>query len=134
MEAFNQFSRCPKPMTTAAGSLPSAKVLVLGAGVAGLSAIGYSKGLGCEVKCMDSRAEAVKDAESMGAQFVHVSIDESGAGSGGYARAMSEAYTKAQQDTIERLARGTDIIISTALIPGRPAPLLITRQAVENMK
>lgn len=74
VEAFNYFQRCPKPMTTAAGSLPSAKVLILGAGVAGLSAIGYCKSLGCEVKCMDSRPEAVKDAESMGATFVHVNV------------------------------------------------------------
>jgi len=105
VEAFNYFQRCPKPMTTAAGSLPSAKVLVIGAGVAGLSAIGYCKSLGCEVKCMDSRPEAVKDAESMGAVFVHVNVKESGAGSGGYAKVMSEEYTKAQHATIEKLAK-----------------------------
>lgn len=134
IEAFSYFQRCPKPMSTAAGKLPPAKVLVIGAGVAGLSAIGYAKSLGCIVYAMDSREAACKDAESMGGEIVKVKVKEEGSGSGGYAKVMSQAYSVAQQETIEKLAKKLDIIISTALIPGRTAPILITQQAVNNLK
>lgn len=134
IEAFNYFQRCPKPMSTAAGKLPPAKVLVIGAGVAGLSAIGYAKSLGCIVYAMDSREAACKDAESMGAEIVKVKVKEEGSGSGGYAKVMSQAYSIAQQETIAKLAKKLDIIISTALIPGRTAPILITQEAVTNLK
>lgn len=134
MEAFQYFQKCPKPMMTAAGKLPPAQVLIMGAGVAGLSAIGYCKSLGCVVKAIDSRSAARGDAESMGAQFLEVSIKEDGSTAAGYAKEMSEEYKKAQAEMIRNAARNADIIITTALIPGRPAPLLIPTDVVLEMK
>lgn len=134
MEAFQYFQKCPKPMMTAAGKLPPAQVLIMGAGVAGLSAIGYCKSLGCIVKAIDTRLAAKSDAESMGAKFLQVSIKEDGSTSGGYAKEMSEEYKKAQADLIKTTAKSIDIIITTALIPGRPAPLLLPADVVQGMK
>lgn len=134
MEAFQYFQKCPKPMMTAAGKMPPAHVLVMGAGVAGLSAIGYCKSLGCIVKAIDSRAAAKSDAESMGAKFLQVKVKEDGGTSTGYAREMSDEYKAAQAEMIVNTAKNVDIIITTALIPGRPAPLLIPKHVVQVMK
>lgn len=134
VEAFQYFKRCPKPMITAAGKLPPAQVLVMGAGVAGLAAIGYCKNLGCIVYAMDTRSAARTDAESMGAQFVEVPIKEDGQTAGGYAREMSDEYKKAQYELTKKTAKKCDIIITTALIPGRPAPKLLGEDIISIMK
>ncbi|OMJ77581.1 hypothetical protein SteCoe_22787 [Stentor coeruleus] len=134
LEAFQYYKRCPKPMMTAAGKLPPANVLVIGAGVAGLSAIGYCKSFGCIVKAMDTRSAAKADAESMGAKFIEVSIKEEGSTAAGYAREMSEEYKKAQYELTKNTAKAVDIIITTALIPGRPAPKLLDDEIIKGMK
>ena len=134
MEAFQVFQKCPKPMITAAGKLPPAQVLVMGAGVAGLAAIGYCKNLGCLVKAMDTRSAAREDAESMGAVFLEVSIKEEGATEGGYSKMMTAEYIEAQRQLTLNTARNTDIIITTALIPGRKAPILLDDEVVAVMK
>lgn len=134
MEAFQYYQKCPKPMMTAAGKLPPASVLVMGAGVAGLSAIGYCRSLGCIVKAIDSRSAAKHDAESMGAKFLEVSIKEEGSTAAGYAKEMSAEYKQAQYELILNAAKSVDIIITTALIPGRPAPLLLSKEVVRAMK
>lgn len=134
MEAFQYYKRTPKPMMTAAGKTPPARILVIGVGVAGLAAIGYCKNLGCIVKAMDTRSAAKTDAESMGAQFVEVPYKEEGATTGGYAKIMSEDYKKAQYEITKKTASRSDIVITTALIPGRPAPLLIDSKILKSMK
>ena len=134
LEAFQYFQKCPKPMMTAAGKLPPASVLVIGAGVAGLSAIGYCKSLGCIVKAMDTRSAAKGDAESMGAKFIEVQVKEEGSTATGYAREMSEEYKRAQYELTRATAKSVDIIITTALIPGRPAPKLLSEEIVLEMK
>jgi len=92
IEAFAAFQRCPKQQITAAGKLPPAKVFIVGCGVAGLSAIGYCKSLGCVVRAFDTRPAAREQAESMGAEFLEINVEEDGTGIGGYAKTMSEAY------------------------------------------
>lgn len=134
IEAAHQFGRFFTGQVTAAGKVPPAKVFVIGAGVAGLSAIGASVGLGAIVRASDTRPEVADQIRSMGAEFVPVNYDEHGAGEGGYARLMSEGYQKAQRDTYARQAIDVDIIITTAQIPGKPAPKLITAGMVESMK
>ena len=133
MEAFQYFKRCPMPMTTAAGTLPSAQVLIMGAGVAGLSAIGYCKSLGCKVYAMDTRSAAKSDAETLGAKFLEPNVKEEGSTAAGYAKEMSEEYKREQYELTKRTARMVDIVITTALIPGRPAPKLITEEIVNGM-
>lgn len=133
-EAFGCFQRCPKAQITAAGKLPPAKVFIIGCGVAGLSAIGYCKSMGCQVRAFDTRPAAKEQAESLGAEFLMVSVEEDGSGSGGYAKEMSEAYKQAQADMTVRACRDSDIVITTALIPGRPAPKLVDEVAVRAMK
>ncbi len=134
IEAAHQFGRFFTGQVTAAGKVPPAKVFVIGAGVAGLSAIGASVGLGAIVRASDTRPEVADQIRSMGAEFVPVNYEEHGAGEGGYARLMSEGYQKAQKDTYARQAIDVDIIITTAQIPGKPAPKLITAGMVESMK
>jgi NAD(P) transhydrogenase len=134
MEAFAVFQKCPKPMITAAGKLPQANVLIMGAGVAGLAAIGCCKNLGCMVKAMDTRSAAKEDAESMGAKFLEVSVKEEGATAGGYSKVMSEEYIRAQYELTRNTARTSDIIITTALIPGRKAPILIDDNILAGMR
>ncbi|CAG9314130.1 unnamed protein product [Blepharisma stoltei] len=134
VEAFHYYKKTPKPMVTAAGKIPPTKVLVIGAGVAGLAAIGYSRSLGCIVSAMDTRSAAKSDAESMGAHFVEVPIKEEGAVVGGYAKVMSENYQKAQYDVTKKTAAKCDIVITTALIPGRKAPILMDAGIVKSMK
>ena len=134
IEAAHQFGRFFTGQVTAAGKVPPAKVFVIGAGVAGLSAIGASVGLGAVVRASDTRPEVADQIRSMGAEFVPVNYDEQGTGEGGYARLMSEGYQKAQRDMYARQAIDVDIIITTAQIPGKPAPKLITAGMVESMK
>jgi len=134
IEAANEFGRFFGGQITAAGKIPPANVLVIGGGVAGLSAIGAARNLGAVVKVFDTREAVEEQAKSLGAGFLKVDIKESGDGSGGYAKVMSEEYTKAQLALFRRIAPDTDIIISTALIPGRKAPILITKDMVDSMK
>jgi H+-translocating NAD(P) transhydrogenase subunit alpha len=134
IEAANLFPRFFAGQTTAAGKVEPAKVLVIGAGVAGLAAIGAARGLGAIVRAFDTRAEVREQIQSMGAQFLEVSVKEEGAGGGGYAKVMSEAFIKAEMALFAQQAMEVDIIITTALIPGRKAPELITAGMVESMK
>ncbi len=122
-------------LMTAAGTIPPAKVLILGAGVAGLQAIATAKRLGAQVEVFDVRPEVKEQVESLGAKFVEVKSDsDDGVGEGGYAKETSEDYKKLQQELIKEHIGKSDIVITTALIPGRPAPLLIPKDMVEGMK
>jgi len=134
LEAANTFDRFLSGQITAAGRVNPAQVLVLGAGVAGLAAIAAARGLGAVVKAFDTRAAVREQVESLGAQFVPFDFKEEGEGAGGYAKEMSAAYLAAEQELIAGHAKQSDIIISTALIPGKPAPQLITENAVKGMK
>lgn len=134
IDAAGEFSRAFPMMMTAAGTVAPAKVLIMGCGVAGLQAIATAKRLGAVVSATDVRAAAKEQVESLGGKFVMVDSDEGGETEGGYAKEMSDDY-KAKQATLiaETLAK-QDIAITTALIPGRPAPVLITREMVQSMK
>jgi H+-translocating NAD(P) transhydrogenase subunit alpha len=134
VEAANQFGRCFTGQITAAGKTPPAKVLVIGAGVAGLAAIGTAKGLGAMVKAFDTRPAVKEQVQSMGAEFLELHFQEDGTGDGGYAKVMSQAFIAAEMALFAQQAREVDIIITTALVPGKKAPLLITRDMVESMK
>src|SRR5262245_8509163 len=133
VEAANHFGRFFSGQVTAAGRVKPAQVLILGAGVAGLAAIAAAKGLGAQVKAFDTRPVVREQVESLGAQFIEFTFNESGEGAGGYAKQMSDAYLAAEQALIAKHAAASDIIISTALIPGKPAPVLITPGAVTAM-
>ncbi len=134
VEAAHHYPRFFAGQVTAAGKIDPAKVLIVGAGVAGLSAIGAARGLGAQVRAFDSRKEVEEQITSMGAEFVELEFEESGAGEGGYAKAMSEEFLKAEVALLAQHALQVDIIITTALIPGRPAPELITAGMVESMR
>jgi NAD(P) transhydrogenase subunit alpha len=134
IEAAHAFGRFFTGQITAAGKVPPAKVFVIGAGVAGLSAIGTATGLGAIVRANDTRPEVSDQVVSMGGQFVPVDYTEEGAGVGGYAKVMSEGFQNAQRAVFAREARDADIVITTALIPGKPAPRLITAEMVQSMK
>ena len=134
IEAANQFGRCFTGQITAAGKTPPAKVLVIGAGVAGLAAIGTAKSLGAVVKAFDTRPAVKEQVESMGGEFLELHFEEDGSGEGGYAKVMSQAFIAAEMALFAQQAKEVDIIITTALIPGKKAPLLITREMVESMK
>ncbi|MCM1984046.1 Re/Si-specific NAD(P)(+) transhydrogenase subunit alpha [Lyngbya confervoides] len=134
IEAAHQFGRFFTGQITAAGKIPPAKVLVIGAGVAGLAAIGTARGLGAIVRAFDTRPVVKEQVESLGGQFLELDFEEEGAGKGGYAKVMSEAFIKAEMDLFAQQAAEVDIIITTALIPGKKAPVLITRAMVESMK
>ncbi len=122
-------------LMTAAGTIPPAKVLILGAGVAGLQAIATAKRLGAQVEVFDVRPDVKEQVESLGAKFVEVESDsDDGVGEGGYAKETSEDYKKHQQELIKEHIAKSDIVITTALIPGRPAPLLIPKDMVEGMQ
>jgi len=122
-------------LMTAAGTIPPAKVLILGAGVAGLQAIATAKRLGAQVEAFDVRPEVKEQVESLGAKFVEVESDnDDGVGEGGYAKETSADYKNRQQEKIKERIAKSDLVITTALIPGRPAPLLIPRKMVEGMK
>jgi H+-translocating NAD(P) transhydrogenase subunit alpha len=133
IEAAEHFGRFIPGQMTAAGKVPPAKVLVVGAGVAGLAAIAAAKSLGAQVRAFDTRAASREQVESLGAQFVELEFTESGEGEGGYARQMSEAFLQAEQTLLANHAKECDIVITTALIPGKPAPQLITSGAVVAM-
>jgi NAD(P) transhydrogenase subunit alpha len=134
IEAAHHFGRFFTGQITAAGKAPPAKVFVIGAGVAGLAAIGTASGLGAIVRANDTRAEVTDQIKSMGAEFVPVNYVEEGSGVGGYAKVMSEGFQKAQRETFAKQAKDVDIIITTALILGKPAPRLITAEMVQSMK
>ncbi|MFO1314129.1 MAG: Re/Si-specific NAD(P)(+) transhydrogenase subunit alpha [Burkholderiales bacterium] len=134
IEAAHQFGRFFTGSITAAGKVPPAKVFVIGAGVAGLAAIGAASGLGAIVRANDTRPEVADQVKSMGGEFVGVDYQEEGSGVGGYAKVMSEGFQKAQRDVFAKQAKDVDIIITTALIPGKPAPRLITAEMVKSMK
>lgn len=136
VEAANQFGRFFTGQITAAGKVPPAKVLVIGAGVAGLAAIGAARGMGAIVRAFDTRAEAAEQVESMGAEFLMLEFedDDDSEGEGGYAKVMSEEFIAAEMALFAEQAKDVDIIITTALIPGRPAPELILTEMVESMK
>jgi NAD(P) transhydrogenase subunit alpha len=133
IEAAHNFGRFFTGQITAAGKVPPAKVFVIGAGVAGLAAIGAASGLGAIVRANDTRPEVADQVKSMGGEFVFVDYQEEGTGVGGYAKVMSEGFQKAQRETFAKQAKEVDIIITTALIPGRPAPKLITAEMVRSM-
>jgi H+-translocating NAD(P) transhydrogenase subunit alpha len=134
IEAASYYGRFFTGQMTAAGRVPPAKVLVIGAGVAGLAAIGAARGLGAIVRAFDTRAAVKDQVKSMGAEFIELHVKEEGEGGGGYAKEMSEAFVKAEMAMFAAQSREVDIIISTALIPNRPAPVLITEEMVRNMK
>jgi NAD(P) transhydrogenase subunit alpha len=134
IEAANAFGRFFNGQITAAGKIPPAKIFIAGAGVAGLSAIGTAVGLGAIVRANDTRAEVADQVVSLGGEFVKVDYAEEGSGGGGYAKVMSEGFQQAQREMYARQAREVDVIITTALIPGKPAPRLITADMVKSMK
>ena len=134
IEAANAFGRFFNGQITAAGKVPPAKVFIAGAGVAGLAAIGTAAGLGAIVRANDTRAEVADQVVSLGGEFVKVDYEEEGSGGGGYAKVMSEGFQQAQRAMYAKQAKEVDIIITTALIPGKPAPKLITAQMVQSMK
>lgn len=134
MEAGNLFGSFFTGQITAAGRVPPAKVLVIGAGVAGLAAIGTAGGLGAIVRAFDTRPEVKDQVISMGGEFLELDFEEDGSGEGGYAKVMSKEFIDAEMALFREQAKEVDIIITTALIPGRPAPKLITTDMVELMK
>ena len=134
IEAVTNFGRFVPGQITAAGKVPPAKVLVVGAGVAGLAAVAAAKSLGAQVRAFDTRDAAREQVESLGAQFVPMDFKESGEGEGGYAKQMSDAFLVAEQALLAKHAEQCDIVITTALIPGKPAPQLITSGAVVAMQ
>lgn len=132
--ASNYFGRFFTGQITAAGRLPPAKVLVIGGGVAGLSATATAKSLGAIVKLFDTRSAVKEQAQSLGAEFLEVKVKESGEGEGGYAKVMSKEFIEAEMKLFAKQAKEVDIIITTALIPGKPAPKLLSKEIVESMK
>ena len=134
IEAANAFGRFFNGQITAAGKIPPAKVFIAGAGVAGLAAIGTAANLGAIVRANDTRAEVADQVVSLGGEFVKVEYEEEGSGGGGYAKVMSEGFLQAQREMYAKQAKEADIIITTALIPGKPAPKLITAEMVKSMK
>src|SRR5690348_13798510 len=134
IEAAHHFGRFFTGQITAAGKVPPARVFVIGAGVAGLAAIGAAAGLGAIVRANDTRPEVADQIKSLGGEYVGVEYQEEGTGVGGYAKVMSEGYQRAQREVFARQAKEVDVIITTALIPGKPAPKLITAEMVQSMK
>ncbi|MCG8470397.1 MAG: Re/Si-specific NAD(P)(+) transhydrogenase subunit alpha [Desulfobacterales bacterium] len=133
VEAASAFGRFFTGQVTAAGKMPPARVLVIGAGVAGLAAIGTAGSLGAIVRAFDTRPEVKEQVESMGAEFLMLDFEEEGAGEGGYAKVMSDAFIEAEMTLFAQQAKEVDIIITTAMIPGKKAPLLITHEMIKSM-
>ena len=133
IEAIFAYNKIAPLMMTAAGTVRPARVLILGAGVAGLQAIATAKRIGAVVSAFDVRSAAKEQVESLGATFVSVDSDESGDGSGGYAKEMSDDYKKRQAEKLAQSIAASDIVITTAQIPGKSAPILITKKMVESM-
>jgi len=134
VEAANAFGRYFNGQITAAGKVSPAKVFIAGAGVAGLAAIGTAANLGAVVRANDTRAEVADQVKSLGGEFIKVDYEEEGSGGGGYAKVMSEGFQAAQRQMYANQAKDADIIITTALIPGKPAPKLITAEMVQSMR
>ncbi len=134
IEAAQHFGRFFTGQITAAGKIPPAKILVIGAGVAGLAAIGAARAMGAIVRAFDTRPEVKEQVESMDGEFLLLDFKEEGSGQGGYAKVMSEEFIKAEMALFAEQAEEVDIIITTALIPGKPAPKLITSEMVESMR
>ncbi len=132
--ALEHYQKFMPMLMTAAGTVQSAKVLIMGAGVAGLQAIATARRLGAMVEAFDVRVAAKEQVESLGAKFVEVPQDEDAEDEGGYAKEMSDEYKQKQAELIAEHAAKADIIITTALIPGRPAPVLVTEETVTKMK
>ena len=135
IEAAQNFGRFFTGQITAAGKIPPAKILVIGAGVAGLSAIGTAASMGAIVRAFDTRMEAKDQVESLGGEFLVLEFDDAdGSGEGGYAKTMSEEFIAAEMAMFAEQAKEVDIVITTALIPGKPAPELWTEDMVKSMK
>lgn len=134
IEAAENFGKFFAGQMTAAGKVPPAKVLVLGAGVAGLAAVQTARNMGAIVRAFDVRPVCKEQVESLGATFLEVDIDEDGNGTGGYAKEMSDDYKKAQAKMMLEQAADVDIIVTTALIPGRKAPVLVDEEMLSLMK
>lgn len=134
IEAASFYGRFFTGQMTAAGRVAPAKVLVIGAGVAGLAAIGAARGLGAIVRAFDTRPSVKDQVKSMGADFIELQVEEEGEGLGGYAKEMSPAFIKAEMAMFLAQAKEVDIIITTALIPNKPAPILLTDEMVRAMK
>ncbi len=134
LEAVTQYHRVIPMMMTAAGMIQPSKVLILGAGVAGLQAIATAKRLGGVVYAFDVRRAAKEQVESLGAEFIEVSNEQDSETKGGYAAETSDEYKRLQAELIDQYAKMSDIVITTALIPGRKAPILLTKNTVEQMK
>jgi NAD(P) transhydrogenase subunit alpha len=132
--ATNHLGRFLPMMMTAAGTVPPAKVLVLGAGVAGLQAIATARRLGAQVTGYDVRAAVAEQVQSLGAQFLELEAGKGAEGEGGYARELTDEEKKAQQQELADKIATFDVVITTALVPGRPAPRLVTAESVEKMK
>ncbi len=133
-EASQHFGRFFTGQITAAGKMPPAKVMVIGAGVAGLAAISAAKSMGAIVRAFDTRPEVKEQIESMDAEFLEMDFEEDGTGAGGYAKQMTEAFIAAEMELFAKQAKEVDIIVTTALIPGQPAPKLITEEMIKSMK
>ncbi len=134
IDAASMFNKAFPLMMTSAGTVAPAKVLVIGAGVAGLQAIATAKRLGSVVSAFDVRSATKEQVESLGAKFVNIESNESGETAGGYAKEMSSSYKKKQAKLLEDTLKKMDIVITTALVPGKKAPILITKKMVEQMK
>ncbi|WP_347254757.1 Re/Si-specific NAD(P)(+) transhydrogenase subunit alpha [Leminorella grimontii] len=134
VEAAHEFGRFFTGQITAAGKVPPAKVMVIGAGVAGLAAIGAAGSLGAIVRAFDTRPEVKEQVQSMGAEFLELDFEEEAGSGDGYAKVMSEAFIKAEMALFAAQAKEVDIIVTTALIPGKPAPKLITEEMIASMK
>ena len=134
VEAAHEFGRFFTGQITAAGKVAPAKVMVIGAGVAGLAAIGAGRSLGAIVRAFDTRPEVKEQVQSMGAEFLELDFEEEAGSGDGYAKVMSEAFIKAEMELFAAQAAEVDIIVTTALIPGKPAPKLITADMVAEMK
>ncbi|MCA1174849.1 MULTISPECIES: Re/Si-specific NAD(P)(+) transhydrogenase subunit alpha [unclassified Pantoea] len=134
VEAAHEFGRFFTGQITAAGKVPPAKVMIIGAGVAGLAAIGAAGSLGAIVRAFDTRPEVKEQVQSMGAEFLELDFEEEAGSGDGYAKVMSEAFIKAEMELFAAQAKEVDIIVTTALIPGKPAPKLITAEMVASMK
>ena len=134
IEAANEFGSFFTGQVTAAGKVPPAKVLVVGAGVAGLAAIGTASSLGAIVRAFDARSEVAEQVESMGAEFLRIDVEDEGPSATGYAKEMGEDFNRKAAALYAEQAKDVDIIITTALIPGKPAPRLIDEDMVASMK
>jgi NAD(P) transhydrogenase subunit alpha len=134
LEATQHFKKFFPLMMTAAGSSKPAKVIILGVGVAGLQAIATAKRLGAQVEAFDVRPEVAEQIESLGAKAIAIDIGESGSGEGGYAKELSAKAKKKQQEELQKILAKADVVITTAQIPGKKAPVLVTEQTVKNMK